>query len=130
MHLTNQEIDQVTSSILISNGRPTYFDISVRNLLTPGNITSFTAGTASLRGEAFKDAKHFSEVEGTGAVFIPLVTDALGLWSPFAKILKQIASKTIIFNNLPTTEALKYLIQRISTTLWLFNAKMLMQRLP
>ena len=30
------------------------------------------------------------------------------------KILKQIA---IIFNNLPTTEALKYLIQRITTTL-------------
>ena len=113
-----------------SNGRPTNFDISVRNLLTPGNITSFTAGATSLPREALKDAKHFSEVEGTGAVFIPLVTDALGLWLPFAKkILKQIASKTIIFNNLPTAEALKYLIQRISTTLWSFNAKMLMQRL-
>ena len=74
--------------------------------------------------------RHFSEVEGAGAVFIPLVTDALGLWSSFArKILKQIANKTIIFNNLPTAEALKYLIQRISTTLWSFNAKMLMQRL-
>ena len=35
----------------------------------------------------------------------------------------------IMFNNLPTAEALKYLIQRISTTLWSFNAKMLMQRL-
>ena len=113
-----------------SNGRPTYFDISVCNPLTPGNITSFTAGAAGLRGEAYKDAKHFSEVEGAGAVFIPLVTDALGLWSSFArKILKQIASKTIVFNNLSTAEALKYLIQRISTTLWSFNAKMLMQRL-
>ena len=113
-----------------SNGCPTYFDTSVRNSLTPGNITSLTAGVAGLRGEAFKDAKHFSEVEGTGAVFIPLVTDALGLWSPFAKkILKQIAGKTIIFNNLLTAEALKYLIQGIPTTLWSFNSKMLMQRL-
>ena len=52
-----------------------YFDISVHNWLTPGNITFFTAGAAGLRGEA---AKHFSEVEGTGAVFIPLqVTDTL-----------------------------------------------------
>ena len=95
------------------------------NPLIPGNITSFTAGAAGLRGEAYKDAKHFSEVEGAGAVFIPLVTDALGLWSSFAgKILKRIASKTIIFNNLPTAEALKYLIQRLSTTL-----RILMQRL-
>ena len=38
--------------------------------------------------------------------------DALGLWSPFAKkILTEIASKTIIFNNLHTAEAPKYLIQ-------------------
>ena len=45
------------------------------------------------------------------------------------KVLKQIASKTIVFNLPATAEALKYLIQRISTTLWYFNAKMLMQRL-
>ena len=32
--------------------------------------------------DVYKDAKHFSKVEGAGAVFIPLVmiTDALGLW--------------------------------------------------
>ena len=48
----------------------------------------------------------------------------MGLWSSFArKILKQIASKTIVFNNLSTAEALKYLIQRISTTLWSFNCQ-------
>ena len=82
----------------------------------------------TLRLQFYAPPKHFSEVEGTGAVFIPLVTDALELWSPFSKkVLKQIASKAI--NNLPTAEALKYLIQRISTTLWSFNAKMLMQRL-
>ena len=41
----------------------------------------------------------------------PLITDVLGFWLPFAKkVLKQIASKTIIFNNLPTAEALKHLI--------------------
>ena len=32
-------------------------------------------------------------------------------------------------SNLPSAEALKYLVQRISTTLWFFSAKMLMQRL-
>ena len=41
--------------------------ISVCNPLTPGNI-SFTAGAVGLCGEAYKDAKHFSEVEGAGAV--------------------------------------------------------------
>ena len=69
MHLANQEIDQVTSSILIF--LMSALCISVHNPLTPGNITSFTDGAAGLCGEALKDAKHFSEVEGTGAVFIP-----------------------------------------------------------
>ena len=41
-----------------------HFDISVRNPLTPGNITSFTAGAAGLHGEAHKNAKHFSDVCG------------------------------------------------------------------
>ena len=36
----------------------------MRNPLTPGNITSFTAGAAGLRGEAFKDAKHFLRWRG------------------------------------------------------------------
>ena len=127
--LDNQSVKREQSASSQSRNKP---GAALHILIFPcvTRITYFTAGAAGLRVEAYKDAKHFSEVERAGAVFIPLVIDALGLWSSFArKILKQIANKTIIFNNLPTAEALKYLIPKISTTLWSFNAKMLMQRL-
>ena len=113
-----------------TNGHPTFFDISVCNLL-------LLATSPLLLLEQPVCAKKLIKMVSTSlrwkgqvhALYLWSLT-LWGLWSSFArKILKQIASKTIIFNHLHTPEALKYLIQRISTTLWSFNARMLMQRL-
>ena len=66
------------------NGRPTYFDISVRSALHSGVITrsaSSPAGFAALKGEMEKDARHRDLVEAAGGVFFPLVVDNFGVWT-------------------------------------------------
>ena len=69
-----------------------------------------------------KDARHAASVEGVGGVFSPLVVDALGLWTLFArKTLQQIAART--------TVAFHNLIQQLSVKLWSFNAKKLLYHL-
>ncbi len=87
-----------------SDGRPTYFDISVRHTMQSSsiNVASMTAGSAAAEGEGIKDNKYVKIVEQVGAVFVPLVVETLGVWTPFAKsMLKNIATRTTIKNGLP-----------------------------
>ena len=62
------------------NGRPTYFDISVRSALHSGVIahSALSPGFAALKGEMEKDAWHRSLVEAAGRLFLPLVVDNFG----------------------------------------------------
>ena len=101
------------------NGKPTYFDLTVRNSLQP-------AGVAGLQGEQSKDSKYASTVEKAGGEFVPLAVETLGLWTPFArKILSQIAARTIVHSCLPLKLAVKNLMQ-LSVKLWSYNAKMIL----
>lgn len=86
-----------------SEGKPTFFDISVRSSLQASSISqsSCNAGVAGSRGEMAKDEKHRQLVEDNGGIFIPLVVESFGLWTPFAKkILRSIAARTTIRNGL------------------------------
>ena len=115
-----------------SDSRPTYFDVSIRSPLNPGNVnlSSSSAGSAGLQGEVEKDAKHADQVENAGGVFVPLIVEVFGLWTPFArKTLRQIATRTTTHSGLSVAEATSNLIQQLSVSLWASNAKMLLHRL-
>ena len=76
------------------NGRPTYFDISVRSVLHSGVITrsASSPGFAALKGEMEKDAWHRDLVEAAGGIFFPLVVDNFGVWMPSSiEVLHSIA---------------------------------------
>ena len=65
-----------------ANGRPTYFDVSARNTLQPGNLNhaSMQAGAAAAAcREVEKDLKHAANVENVGGRFYPLVMETLGV---------------------------------------------------
>ena len=109
-----------------TDGRPTYFDVSVCSPLN----SSVSASSAGLQAEMLKDARHAASVEGVGGVFSPLVVEALGLWTPFArKTLQKIAARTTVQNGLPVEEAFHNLIQQLSVKLWSFNANKLLYHL-
>ena len=56
-------------------------------------ISSVATEEVASQGEKLKDAKHAAAVERVGGVFVLLVVETLGVWSPFSlKILKQIAA--------------------------------------
>ena len=63
-----------------SNGKPSFFDISVQSSLQASFISqcSITTGVAGARGEMQKDEKHRQLVEENGGVFIPLVVEVMG----------------------------------------------------
>ena len=92
------------------DGKPTYFDVSVVNPLQPGNIndSSHNAGAAAANREAEKDQKFFDSVAGMGGVFIPLVVETYGRWTPFAcSTLKVIAPSIMVcLKALPFTTSL------------------------
>ncbi len=115
-----------------SNGYPTFFDISVRNTLQPSviNRAASSAGVAASEGEAQKDQKHKALVEEAGAIFTPLVTETLGVWSPFAKAtLKNIAARSTVRNGLSPSTAYQNLMQQLSIKLFSYNAKMILNHL-
>ena len=70
------------------NGRPTYFDISVKSALHSGVIThsASSPGFAALKGEMEKDARYRDLVEDAGGVFFPLVVDNFEFGHP--RVLK------------------------------------------
>ena len=74
-----------------------------------------SAGVATSEGEASKDEKM---VERAGAVFVPLVVETMGVWTPFTKkALKSIASRSTIRNGLSQSLAYKNL-QATHDDLW------------
>ena len=78
-----------------SGGKPTYFDISVRNSLLPQFLSraSLVAGIAISAGEVDKGAKYDHNVSSAGCVFFPLVVETLGLWTDSSiSLLRCIAS--------------------------------------
>ena len=110
-------------------GRPAYFDLSVRNSLQPSYIifSANTAGTAAAAGEMEKDHHHLLNVECTGSLFYPLVVETFGLWSSSSlEVLKDITRKTTITSGLTISKASTYLHERLSVCLWKYNSNMIL----
>ena len=113
-------------------GKPAYFDITVRNSLQPLYVTkaAVRAGAAAEAGEEQKDTRHEANVLATGGLFYPLVLETLGFWSPFSiKTLKAIASKTSAVSGIRFHQAFQNLTQQLSVQLWKYNARMLFRRI-
>ena len=112
-------------------GRPAYFDVSVRNSLQPSYIVhaATNPGVAAEAGEEEKDAKHDADVTNTGCSFYPLVVETLGLWSQSSlKILKVIATRSAVLQNISLSQAVNNLHEQISVRLWQFHARMILDR--
>ena len=109
------------------NGKPAFFDITVRNSLQPRYVVSSatSAGTAALAGEAEKDERHEEDVVSSGGLFFPLAVETLGYWTPSSlKTLKTIASKTTSCNTTSLSQAFSNLMQQLSVKLWVYNARL------
>ena len=114
------------------DGKPTYFDISVVNPLQPGSIiqSSLQAGVAAANREAVKDEKFDNLVTNLGGVFIPLVVESFGRWTPLAcRTLKSIARCTTLRNGLQEGVAYRNLCEQLSVLLWTFNTRMVLRHL-
>ena len=110
-----------------TNGKPAFFDITVRNPLQPSYIVAAatSAGAAALAGEMEKDAYRDDVVTAAAGEFFPLALETLGYWTPSSlKTLKIIASKTTTCNTTSLSQAFQNLIEQLSLKLWLFNARL------
>ena len=96
-------------------------NVSVTNTLQSGMINIGTAGGAGLEAEARKDDKHACIVERAGGVFIPLVVETMGNWTPFAlKSIRAITARSTVHSGLDVETATsccdKLLRQVVATT--------------
>ena len=79
-------------------------------------------------GEEAKDNRYLDSVTNDGGDFIPLVCESFGIWSPFTlSTLFTIADCTTVKNGLSRKLARRQLLQRLSVTLWKYNAKMVLR---
>ena len=74
------------------DGRPGYFDVTIRNSLQSSYIlkAAIRPGAAAEAAEFEKDARHEANVTTAGGLFYPLVFEFLGFISSFTlKTLKE-----------------------------------------
>ena len=113
-------------------GKPAYINVTVRSSLQPQYLlrAAVEAGAASEAGEMEKDERHEREVTAAGGIFIPLVVETLGLWSPNSlKVLCSITSTASTLNGISRGQAINNLLQQLSVRLWTFNARMVHSRI-
>ena len=114
------------------NGKPGYFDVTVRNTLQPAFLLrgAERAGFAAEAGVAAKDQLHATAVEESGGEFYPIVVESFGVWAPCSLItLRDIASRATTYTGLPRHRALTNLMQQLSVVLWRYNARLLRSQL-
>ena len=93
-------------------------------------LSTATAGVAAGRGEADKDSHHEASVQAAGGIFIPLVVESLGLWSPHSlAVLRVIALRTTSKSGASTALAFYHFIEQLSMCLWRYNSQMLLHHL-
>ena len=101
-------------------GKPAYFDISVRNTLQPQFLNQAAAkpGAAGIAGEEEKDEKNNKIVESCGGKFYPLVVETLGMWTSFGlEMIKIVASRVALTQNQGLGQAVRELHERFSVCL-------------
>ena len=108
------------------------FDVSVCHPLQDSLIclSAATTGVAAGRGEVDKDSHHEASVWAAGGIFVPLVVESLGLWSPNSlAILRVIALRTTSKSGASTALAFCHFIEQLSMCLWRYNSQMLLHHL-
>ena len=79
-------------------GKPAYFDFSACHTLQDSLLclSAATAGVVAGCGEFDKDSHREASVKVAGCIFVPLVVESLGLWSPNSlAVLRNITLRTI-----------------------------------
>ena len=66
-------------------------------------LSAATAGVAAGCGEIDKDSHHEASVRAAGGIFVPLVVESLGLWSPNGLAILRVEASD---NNNPSTPRL------------------------
>ena len=102
------------------DGRPGYFDVTIRNSLQPFYIfkEAIRPGASAEAAEFEKDATHESNVTTAGGLFYPLVFESLGFISSFTlKTLKGICSKTSSISGITFPRAFKNILEQLSVKL-------------
>ena len=113
-------------------GKSAYFDDSVRHPLQDSLLclSAATARVAAGRGEADKDSRHEATVWAAGDIFIPLVVETLGLWSPNSlAVLRSVALRTTSKSIASPTLAFCHFPVQLSVCLWRYNSQMLLHHL-
>ena len=83
---------------------------------------------AAAAGKETDDNRYLDSVTNDGGDFTPLVFKSFGFWSPFAvSTLFTIVDRTTVKNGLSRKLARRQLLQRLSVTLWKYNAKMVLR---
>ncbi|XP_062511023.1 uncharacterized protein LOC134186939 [Corticium candelabrum] len=113
-------------------GRVAYFDVTARNSLQASYLleSATQPGAAAAGGNSQKTAWYEDEVNTAGCDFYPLVVETLGVWSPSSlEILKIIARRTVLPTGATVSKAIQHLLQQLSSSLWRYNAKLILSRL-
>ena len=93
-------------------------------------LSAATAGVDAGREEDDKDSHHEASVQAAGGIFIPLVVESLGLWSPNSlAVLRVVALRTTSKSGASTALAFCYFIEQLSMCLWRYNSQMLLHHL-
>ena len=114
-----------------SQGRPAALDVTVISSLQPQTLQQAlsTQGSALAVAEQRKRTVHHDNCNNAGILFLPLAMETLGGWShntflTLSCIGRHLANRF----GLPPLEASHHLLQRLSVTLWRFNASMWLNR--
>ena len=104
-----------------AQGKPAYFDVSVRNSLQLQFLcrAAYLTGAAGEAGEMAKDARHEEGVIAAGGIFSPLVVETLGLWTTQSlKTLRLIATRASALSGITRGLSFSNLIQQLFVKLW------------
>ena len=114
-----------------SQGRPAALDVTVISPLQHQTLSQAASdrGSALLVAEARKRTLHHEGCRAAGVTFIPLAVETLGGWSRDASltitaICRHLSNRV----GLSAHQVSLHLLQRLSVTLWRFNASMWLSR--
>ena len=113
-------------------GKSAYFDASVHHALQDSLLclSAAMAGVAAGHGEVDKDIHHEAAVWDAGGIFIPLVVETLGLWSPNSlAVLRSVALHTTSKSGASPALAFCHFLEQLSVCLWRYNSQMLLHHL-
>ena len=112
-------------------GRPAALDVTVISPLQSQVILQAASvqGSALSIAEQRKRTVHLVDCQSVGVSFLPLAVESLGGWSHDAlRTIKLIGHHLGTRIGLPPTDVSRHLLQRLSVTLWRFNAQMWLNR--